>query len=267
MRISIPPWKAREYERANRLAVRDAVFNGFTPSVTESAVGWRRVLSGDCERPVAVVHYCNAGWGMRSRRWGGQKAVWYPHIDGGDELGWNVPDQRWIDQPLEKDFVQISHFRCRRCLPCLNRRADDWSGRAGAEIAASKRTWVVTLTYAPKTFEAWAFAELDPERAAGDELTRFLKRLRKLYPFRYLAALEYGETGGRIHHHLLIHSDTNLRRRDIAAAWQRKGFDHCRLVDLSSAYAKAKAAQYVAKYITKSLTTRLRASNHYGMEV
>lgn len=265
MRVSIPPWRARELIEQNRVHMADAFLRGLPPRVIQTPTGWVRLFAGDCEAPVTVVTFCAAGWGMRTPRTA-HGLFWLPDFfDGVLEPHWASPEGgKWHDNPLEEDFLQATRVRCRVCPLCLRQRSSEWTERGIAEIFKAKRTWLVTLTYREKILQQWLRDGLDEEFTAGQYLTRYLKRVRKHgYVIRYLAALEYGEAKGRIHHHMLIHCGPELKARDLRHIWS-KGHIHARLVKERSLLSAARAAEYVAKYITKSKTSRIRASSRYG---
>lgn len=226
---------------------------------------WLRDYSRGCKTPYSIVHFCDKGWGMRTKAHAAG-LQWFPDIFDGVPVGyWSNPEGgKWRDQPLEEDFVQITMTGCRRCPTCLRHRSNKWVDRALKEFSHSQRVWLLTLTYKDSILERWRSEGLDEEFTAGQYLTLYLKRLRNAgYAIRYLAALERGDETHRIHHHLLVHCDKSLKQRDLRGRWA-KGHIHARLVDISSLQACIYAAEYVSKYLTKSKTTRIRASNRYG---
>ena len=93
------------------------------------------------------------------------------------------------------------------------------------------------------------------------EITKWIKRLRKNTgsPLRYLIVVEKHKSGDP-HFHLLIHEvdeDQPVLHRHLNQLWTY-GFDHFKLVEGD------KAANYVCKYLSKSLLARVRASKRYG---
>lgn len=174
------------------------------------------------------------------------------------------------------------HTPCRTCEACKLHRQRLWTARAIDEIKLSSRTWFGTLTLRP---EAWLSAlnecrrkeaiqgvDFDslpePERLAlvhartGAEVTKMLKRIRSLVPagmLRYLVVLEITQARV-IHYHVLLHevSDLNpVRNAQLARQWPL-GFSKWRLVK------DEREGAYVAKYLSKSLLVRVRASEEYG---
>jgi len=173
--------------------------------------------------------------------------------------------------------------RCRRCDACLEYRRRLWTARAIAETRLSSRTWFVTLTYGPESrflvkaaaearvvrtrCEQWSMLTTDERfrhlvKVANEDVTKFLKRIRKNSGarLRYILVSE-AHADGFPHFHLLIHEGDNgsLSKRISTSAWTR-GHSHMRLVDTGD----AKATGYVCKYLSKSATTRVRASRKYG---
>lgn len=174
------------------------------------------------------------------------------------------------------------NVRCRRCEDCLAARARLWRMRAQAEIQSSARTWFGTLTLSPsehfkvlsalrlRMAESGAdFDTLDEAdqfrarvRAIGAEITRWLKRVRKESgaKLRYCLVVERHKSG-LPHWHVLIHEvEGSVRERTLRKQWHL-GFSMFKLVAQDE---KQRAANYVAKYLSKSLLSKVRASKAYG---
>lgn len=188
------------------------------------------------------------------------------------------PDELLVSHGIEANAVatQRVYVRCRKCPACLKQRARMWTARAIAETRVSTRTWFGTLTLSPDR-QTWAkYSALGViERRVGDatpdevfkqtvkvlnvELTLFLKRLRKVSPFRYLLVTE-AHKSGLPHFHMLVHEfGPRLTKRDLEAKW-RFGFSHWRLLDDGN----PAACGYACKYLSKSALTKVRASEAYG---
>lgn len=214
-------------------------------------------VSRGCEDPVPVTHY--------SRQTGKVKALRTGKIPPGIELVMLTP--------------------CRRCRVCLKRHARLWRERAVHEIQNSDRTWFGTLTLSPEehtrvdhlcaTAIGRKFWNLPPgkkfaarKKVIGREITLYLKRVRKEsgVPFRYLCVYEThnGEDTsdfmrGRPHMHFLLHEFAgSVRKRTLDGQW-KLGFTNWRL-----ATTQWQPAYYVAKYISKAVDARVRASLRYG---
>lgn len=171
---------------------------------------------------------------------------------------------------------------CRKCEHCLARRAAHWRLRARSEFDAAQRTWFATLTYHPvvlfrnltRTRVRLAkarvhYEELPPheqfieaERECFSDVQRWLKRLRKNSgaTIRYLAVTERHKSGDP-HFHVLLHEQCPERPlrydADLKGSWG-EGFDSFRLL------GDKKEAAYLAKYLSKDLSARVRASKGYG---
>lgn len=171
---------------------------------------------------------------------------------------------------------------CRSCESCLKRRSSMWRLRALTETARSARTWFGTLTIAPEhrfLFDCLAgqrlaekgvqFDLLPPEekfserhRQVSRELTLWMKRLRKDEgALRFLIVAEAHKSGDP-HYHVLVHELDQLRpvrHARLVTHW-RLGFQKWNLVQ------DARQATYLCKYLSKSLSARVRASQAYGGE-
>jgi len=169
--------------------------------------------------------------------------------------------------------------RCRKCEKCLVARRRMWSWRAIAEWEHASRTWFGTMTLRPdahdhflrcaqragdiaqNTFEELSAADqfLARNRAIGEEITRWFKRVRKESgaSFRYMLVTE-AHASGLPHYHCLIHEDgTEIGERTLRLQW-RLGFSKFELVH------ETKQCRYVCKYLGKSALARVRASGAYG---
>lgn len=238
-------------------------------------------LSGNCQSPVMV---CLTG--LRSQELGWLQmltdATAWPGTDFAPGVGWiGDPPDVSMERYGGVRNVDIA-VRCRKCPACLKARAALWRGRMVAETASANRTWFITLTVDParqsycRNVARAAIAEqgliwdrLEPDDRFNQqckplvaEFQRFMKRLRKRSgaSVRYCLVVERHKSGDP-HLHLLLHEREGVARwRDIDAAWAW-GFHKSNLVQAEDARA---AANYAAKYLTKSAANRIRASRHYG---
>lgn len=237
-------------------------------------------LAGDCQSPVMV-----ALTGLRDKSLAWLDMLTYETKWPGTDF---APGVGWLgDQPEShlEHFGKVRNVdiavRCRKCPACLRARAKLWRLRATKETIAAKRTWFSTLTLDPR----WQFYCMTQARAAIaeqglswdllkpddrfkclcapliHEFQKFMKRLRKKADgIRYVLVVEQHKSGDP-HLHCLIHETASpVRWRDVDACW-RWGFHKTYLVQEAEA-----AAWYVAKYLTKSAATRLRASLRYGRD-
>lgn len=228
------------------------------PSLSTLRVDW----SGRCSRPVPREwHSYSTRGGPRRRR------------------------SRTVGIGAESFNRIEAMVPCRKCNNCLRARQTMWAQRAIAEWKAAAdrggRTWAGALTFSP-TAQNWALGVcrqrmreqgLDFDALAGDdkfaqihsllsqEVTRYLKRLRTNLgvPIRYMEVCEPHKSG-LPHYHMLLHEEDALhpvRKSDLDANW-RGGFSHWRLCQ------SERQCGYVAKYLGKHASGRVRASQNYG---
>lgn len=175
---------------------------------------------------------------------------------------------------------------CRRCAKCLQWRQMKWRERAIRELASSKRTWFVTLTFSPRhlatvLFEAKSGSIKDVEAAAYLHIQMFFKRLRQFIhrrrdiirddngkeigchkaEFRYFCVYERGELNGRSHYHIFLHEIGTRPITKLAIERNWRSFVHARLV---RGVEGGGSASYLTKYATKHFDIRPRASVRYG---
>lgn len=188
------------------------------------------------------------------------------------------PDKIAVGLGMEADrpVAQTLKVRCRQCPECLRHRARLWTARAMAECKFAIRTWFGTLTLSPER-QVWArysaisrlerrLADIDDNavfqesvRVIAPEITRFLKRVRKVAPFRYLLVTE-AHKSGLPHFHLLLHEYSGRIGNRVWKDKWRFGYGHFVLV----ADGDTQQCGYVCKYLSKSALTRVRASKEYG---
>lgn len=189
-------------------------------------------------------------------------------------------------------FISME-VRCRKCKACLEARRKHWEARVQTEMASSPdtRTWFVTLTVRPDlraraVMYARAHArrrgveaDFDSEEGSAlrlrylakqfaDPLTNWLKRLRRQYTgdvrFRYLLVAE-PHSDGFPHFHVLIHERVGaLTKRRIEGKWPL-GHVSAKLAGTGSV-DRRNVGKYIAKYCSKQLATRVRASKFYGKD-
>lgn len=192
---------------------------------------------------------------------------------------------KWLHwQPGRDHRVRLElHLRCRKCDACLRARSHEWRARIRYETTVAPRTWFGTLTLSPGSqFEALARARvraalngLDFDaldfgdqfrgriREIGSEVTRWLKRVRKVAPGRLRTCIVYEQhASGLPHVHVLLHCTPFVLKRHVAgpddAPRWRLGFQKWKLL------APGQDGSYVAKYLSKSSVARIRASRGYG---
>lgn len=148
---------------------------------------------------------------------------------------------------------------CGTCKGCLLARATGWAVKATHESGLHLDNCFVTLTYSEDFLPSPPFVDT----AA---VQKFLKRLRRISPVRYLACGEYGSKTFRPHYHLLIFgwrpSDgIKLRQTEygnvyfsetLQRLWSdpksKRPFGLCEFGSVTPA-----SAGYVARYTTKKI--------------
>lgn len=88
--------------------------------------------------------------------------------------------------------------RCGKCLPCVLSTANEWSLRCVLEGRLHDECCCLTLTIDDEHMPEFTDETYRPM------ITKFLKRLRRLYPCRYFGCFEYGSQKGRPHYHVII---------------------------------------------------------------
>lgn len=256
--------RKREFDLAHIYNMVDRALSAGARRIGLSRVRWD--ISGDCTRPYVQEFYARPS---------------------GDE------DVRFIRRPQGRRRIVVGretrvpmtleiHTPCRSCEKCKLHRQRLWAARARQETAAAARTWFGTLTLRPESWlhacnqcrakEAAQGVDFDAlpeaERLAlihartGAEVTKMLKRIRTLVPtglVRFLVVLEVTKAGV-IHYHLLVHElseGSPIRHKQLSDQW-KLGFAKWRLL------GDPAEAGYVAKYLSKSLLARVRASEGYG---
>lgn len=145
-------------------------------------------------------------------------------------------------------FREVS-VRCHRCPGCLALRA--WLKSLRIELEAhghAGRVWLCTLTF-----------RVVPEGDGYDEVQKWIKRTRKHAPsgsVRYTCVSELGGRNGRLHYHLVLYCQDDLKWRDLNH-WAL-GHAHYKLV---TAYH---AARYISKYLAKG-HGKVRSSQKLGV--
>lgn len=137
---------------------------------------------------------------------------------------------------------------CGKCEQCLKKRTRDWVFRCQWESRKYPYNWIVTLTYKDEFLH---FTKKGNATLCKADFQKFMKRLRKQYPFdsiRYLVRGEYGGKFGRPHFHVILFgfacSSVDECGYRLSDQWPYGGV----YVDTYS----DKAVQYVTDYILKS---------------
>lgn len=274
----VTPARKRTWESVAALFARALSAGGVRKNLT--TVEWD--TSGDCE--AGVYREFHAVPTAKHRRKYVQHKIL--HADGWPEFvkfpADGVHASRTVTvTPMSRHPLTVEMtVRCRACKKCLAAKASHWRLRAQAECRAAVRTWFGTLTLNPTEqflalarardytaksgidFDALSDGEKFAERvrAVGPAITKYLKRLRKQSgaKVRYLIVAEEHRSGAP-HWHILLHEvlSAPVREALLSAEW-KLGFCKWRLVKDHA------VAGYVAKYISKTMLARVRASKDYG---
>lgn len=139
--------------------------------------------------------------------------------------------------------MAVTPFPCGRCIPCKINRSRVWQARILLENMTCRKSSFVGLTYDGGKKED--VKNLDPS-----DLTKFIKRLRKVIsplPLRYLAVGEYGDKKGRPHYHLCLFN----------IGWSRKERELIKEVwglgIVSAGWISNGSARYMVNYIIKGM--------------
>lgn len=139
---------------------------------------------------------------------------------------------------------------CRKCIECLQVRANEWGLRAHFELKDHEENCFITLTY-----------ENNPIYLVKLELQRFIKRLRKkISPkkIKYFSCGEYGDQKLRPHFHIIIFGYdfkdkvfVKMSKSDKAIYYSAElekiwGYGMCTVQE-----ANIQTVRYSAKYSTK----------------
>lgn len=159
-------------------------------------------------------------------------------------------------QPREFRGVQIA---CRECWQCKESRVDQIVGRCIAEAHTSTVTVCATLTYGGDD-RLTGEVPLNARILDYGDVSRYLKRLRKNVPCRYVACGEYGDRYGRGHWHLILfcHTDPHFQyfKRYEEKHWPF-GFSYFE----PAIYEKMR---YACSYVLKNASSRENAERRYG---
>lgn len=93
-------------------------------------------------------------------------------------------------------FAHGRKLPCGKCGNCVRKRSLEWLFRLKCESRNWDTTSFITLTYNED--------KLPPNGVDKEEISKFLKRLRRLCNFKYYLVSEYGPTTLRPHYHVLF---------------------------------------------------------------
>lgn len=105
--------------------------------------------------------------------------------------------QRYAGSPLSFRIPSMLAKRvvvpCGQCSGCRLDKSASMAARCMHEASLYKHNQFVTLTY-----------KSSPMTLVPDDFQKFLRRLRKIQPFRFFGCGEYGDAYGRPHYHVLL---------------------------------------------------------------
>jgi hypothetical protein len=107
---------------------------------------------------------------------------------------------------------------CRECWQCRKRRVNDLVGRGIAESRFSKKTYAITLTYAPRV-------GVNAVTLVYKDVQDMIKNIRDLFECRYIVAGEYGSKKGRAHWHIILFFKGPSKKAKKRAEKQSKKFN------------------------------------------
>ena len=153
----------------------------------------------------------------------------------------------WLDnykRLQERYGSKLLPLPCGKCLSCKLSKAKEWAVRCTLEASLYDDNCFVTLTYDDDHLPS-------NHKLNKKHLQDFIKRLRKVSPFRYFAVGEYGSKTHRPHYHLILFGfnpwdlDQLKSSKVISKCWTygNNFVDDCNYL----------TCQYVARYTTKKL--------------
>lgn len=224
-----------------------------------------------------------------------KKGTIVPRTEVLDSLNY---DPNYIQTCLDKINYMNPKYKyelipCGHCYACSLNSSAEWATRIMFEAKKYECNFWITLTYddehlpiatkmtyGEKTFEnygdeIWLTGTLVPE-----DITKFLKSLRKSYErkghkgIKFYLCGEYGEKGKRPHYHIVLmnlplditqfydsHIDTNYKAHwkshEIEKYWDKGIIDICELEWSDAAYT----ARYCAKKLFKQVSDEQYAAN------
>lgn len=214
-------------------------------------------------------------------------AEWVPYCEAPIVRSVRTPD-RYGGRPYETALL----VACKKCAQCRQFRQMEWRQRILNEMEKSLYTYFLTLTFSEAHLagvmaESFALDKYEGEKgfehsAWKNHVRLYLGRLRKgrskkvihaasvgsqgrnRFPFqglkfRYFGVAEYGDERGRLHFHMVLHTDRWIPAEILTNEWRSRA-------DAQLVKSQEGLASYVSKYLTKSLTIgRPRASGSYGI--
>ena len=149
------------------------------------------------------------------------------------------------------DKSKLLYLPCGSCISCRIAKSKEWAVRCVLEAKAYKSNFFITLTYNNASC---------PEKLDKEALTKFLKKLQRLYPgMRYFSCGEYGSKNGRPHYHAILF---NFDPPDLTCLGKTKNGYYFESKSINAAWSHGyvmladfsyHTAAYIARYTMKKL--------------
>lgn len=147
---------------------------------------------------------------------------------------------------------------CGTCILCREEQSRQAAVRITHEATCHTENAFITPTYDEANIPPYGSLRYD-------DLTKFLKRLRKTYgPLRYYAVGEYGDKSLRPHYHICIFGHAFIENRVIVQRephlmWEQAALTKCwGLGRVRVGALTFETARYTASYVTKKLRSKQR---------
>lgn len=163
---------------------------------------------------------------------------------------------------VESQGGSVLRIPCGRCIGCRLSKQSGWALRCLCEAAMHEDNWFPTFTYDDDHLPMHGSLNY------GDMVLFFNRLRRRIGPFRYFVAGEYGDSFGRCHWHALLFG---LRLPDVERLDRRSRHPIYRSALLDEIWGKGHvflgrvteaSAKYCASYTVKKITGAA-AEEHY----
>lgn len=132
-----------------------------------------------------------------------------------------------VPRPSGRGFFDKMRIPCGKCLPCLQRKRNEWTFRLNTELKHSSTAFFITLTYSDENIP---LSESGHYTLFKRDLSAFMKRLRVTVArhidnalntpqntkLRFFSVGEYGDQTHRPHYHLLLFNLPGFDHRPIS---------------------------------------------------
>ena len=133
---------------------------------------------------------------------------------------------------------------CGRCAACFVNKRQDWIFRLTEELKVSRNSYFVTLTYNDENLH------LIKDEFDCSNVQKFIKNLRYELDrlgikIKYFYCTERGDKSNRLHHHMLLFTDSSIEIGNYVSNEWKLGF-------VSLGQCNIKTIKYTTKYILKN---------------